>query len=330
MQPPQNNVPLVSICIPVYNGEKTIRKTLASIINQKYKNIEIIIVDNCSSDSTVDIVKEFDDPRIRLIENNVYVTCVENFNRCFQYVNGEFMAFFHADDVYFPEIVSRQIETFQKYPMVGSVFTQGNIIDENDVIVGRFQLPPGIKGSTLYGYPDIMISSLEYLNFLPCPTAMLKTSLYLELSPFRSDPFGSASDFDMYLRAAKSAALIILDEKLINYRVSKIHGTYYLNHLRIHEDDYFKVLDYHISKSKSLFKISRNTLDKYERIRLNDLLFRGNNCLQIGDLNQFKEVIKTYFQIKYVRIMLKYPSIFKWFCQENFQLLKIYIKISKF
>jgi glycosyltransferase involved in cell wall biosynthesis len=129
--------PLVSIFIPVFNGEKTIARTLDSILNQTYKNIEIIIIDNCSADSTVKVVKEFSDVRIRLILNDNHLPSAEdNWNRCFFYGHGEFMAIFHADDVYLPQMVSRQVETLKKFPRAGGVFTQGNIINEEDTIIG--------------------------------------------------------------------------------------------------------------------------------------------------------------------------------------------------
>ena len=119
MQNSQHQEPLVSICIPVFNGEKTIAKTIDSILNQTYKNIEIFVVDNCSSDSTVKIVREFTDARIHLILNDTHLPCAEyNLNRCFQHARGEFMAIFHADDIYLPHMVSRQVETFKKYPGV--------------------------------------------------------------------------------------------------------------------------------------------------------------------------------------------------------------------
>ena len=69
MQNSHNPEPLVSICIPVFNGEKTIAKTIDSLINQTYKNIEIIVIDNCSSDATVKIVQEFNDARIKIIRS---------------------------------------------------------------------------------------------------------------------------------------------------------------------------------------------------------------------------------------------------------------------
>ena len=105
----------MSICIPVYNGEKTIAKTIHSLINQTYKNLEIIIIDNCSSDSTVKIVQEFNDPRIKTNRSEESPSLLQNTTGtdAFLYAKGEFMAIFHADDVYLPEMVSRQIETFR-------------------------------------------------------------------------------------------------------------------------------------------------------------------------------------------------------------------------
>ena len=128
MQNSQSQESLVSICIPVYNAEKTIGKTIASIVNQTYKNIEIIVVDNCSSDSTVKIVQTFNDPRISLILNDVHFPSAElNWNRCFQYMNGEFMAIFHADDVYLPDMILCQIETFMSFPSVGGFSPRGTL-----------------------------------------------------------------------------------------------------------------------------------------------------------------------------------------------------------
>ena len=119
MQISQCQEPLVSICIPMYNAEKTIGKTISSILNQKYKNIEIIIVDNCSSDASVKIIQSFNDPRLRLIQNDIHLPKGEhNWNRCFAYAKGEFMAIFHADDVYLPDMIFRQNEMFEKNPTI--------------------------------------------------------------------------------------------------------------------------------------------------------------------------------------------------------------------
>jgi glycosyltransferase involved in cell wall biosynthesis len=310
MQISQKQEPLVSICIPAYNAEKTIEKTIASILGQKYKNIEIIVVDNCSSDSTVRIIQTFDDPRIRIILNEVHFSRGEhNWNRCFQYANGEFLAIFHADDVYLPDMISRQIETFLKYPSVGGVFTQGNIINENDEIIGEFRLPPDIKGGLPETYQAILYSALGYADFLPCPSAMLRRDMYLELSPFRYDQFGSASDFDMWLRAAKLAPIVILDEKLMNYRVSKTQGTNVLNRLRTHGSDFFKVVDFHIADYEKTQVISANMMNSYDLLRFGDQLVRARNSLYARNWAEFKNQIKDIPWYKYFRIIIRDPKL---------------------
>ena len=80
---------LVSICIPVYNSEKTIGKTITSLLKQTYNNVEIIVVDNCSSDSTAQVVKAFGDPRLRIVLNDVHLPRSDyNWNRYSQNVRG--------------------------------------------------------------------------------------------------------------------------------------------------------------------------------------------------------------------------------------------------
>lgn len=306
----QNPEDLVSICIPVFNGEKTIRKTIDSIINQTYKNMEIIIVDNCSTDSTVDIVQEFKDSRIRLILNDIHLPCGEyNWNRCFQYVHGEYIALFHADDVYLPQMVSRQIETFKRFPSVGSIFTRGNIINELDEIIGEIQLPPEIKTGEPFTYFQLLTSILENGDFLLCSSAMLRSDLYKKLSPFRYDQFGSASDLDMWLRTTKCAPGLILNEKLMNYRISKTQGTHILNLGRTHEADFFRVMDFHIAQNKETNAILVKSMNKYDISKFGDQLHCIHNTLEKKDLKEFKKQIKQVQWIKYSKILMRNPQL---------------------
>lgn len=304
------DMPSVSICIPMYNSEKTIGKTLISIINQTYKNIDIVIVDNASSDNSVKIVLAFNDPRIHLVRNETHLPCAEdNWNRCFAYANGDYLAIFHADDIYLPEMVLRQIETFMRFPTVGAVFTQGNIIDENDKIIGEFRLPPEIKGGELCDFQKIFCTSLEYADFLPTPSAMLRREIYQKFSPFRYDQFGSASDFDMWLRVAAYAPVVILDEKLMNYRVSKTQGTNMINHLRTHESDYFRVMDFHIRYNKDSLGILSKEMMSYEISRFGDQLIRIWNSFHKKDWKEFIDQIQKLPWMSYSKILIQNPRL---------------------
>ncbi len=327
MQDPPLQEPLVSICIPVFNGEKTIAKTIDSIINQTYNNIEIIVIDNCSTDATVKIVREFNDPRLRLVLSDTHLPCAEyNWNRCFDHAQGEFMAIFHADDVYLPRMVSRQVETFQKYPRVGCVFARGNVIDENDEVIGEFKLPPEMRDSSPHSYEEILISALEYADFFPCPTAMFRRDLYVKLAPFRYDQFGSASDFDMWLRAAASAPVVIVNEKLMNYRVSKTQGSFGVNKLRTGESDFFRVMDCHIERNNEMLKIPARSMNSYEISRLGDQVIRARNSLYKRNGKEFKGLVKNIPVMKYSKILIRDPKLLyaKYQLYSYFRIFKIY------
>jgi glycosyltransferase involved in cell wall biosynthesis len=301
----------------MFNAEKTIAKTIASIIGQIYKNIEIIIVDNCSSDASVKIIQEFVDPRIKIIQNDEHLPAAENnWNRCFQYVHGEFMAIFHADDVYLPDMIFRQIAMFEKNPTIGCVFTQGNIINENDDIIGEWKLPPDMTGSDPYIYSQLLNSILENGDFLLCPSAMIRSDLYKKLSPFRYNQFGSASDLDMWLRAARCAPVAIINEKLMNYRISKTQGTQVLNWGRIHEADFFRVMDSHIAQNQKSNEISPKSMTKYNISRFGDQLLCIRNSFEKRDLKEFKNQIKNVHWIKYSKILINNPHLI------NLQFLK--------
>jgi glycosyltransferase involved in cell wall biosynthesis len=261
----------------MYNSEKTIGKTIASILSQTYTDFELIVVDNASTDKSVNVVKTFQDPRISLIEYHTHLSHAElNWDRCFYHAKGEYMAIFHADDIYLPNLVKREVETFRSDTSIVGVFTLGNIINDNDEITGEFKLPKKIKGGYMYNYQMLLDAFLLYTDFLPTPTAMLNRGVYTNCSPFRYDEFKSASDLDMWLRASTFGTMVILDEKLFNYRVSKDQWSNKLNKLRTHESDYFKVMDSHLAKNTA----ASRTKMSYELSRFGDQFLCQMNFLR--------------------------------------------------
>ena len=218
------------------------------------------------------------------------------------------MAIFHADDVYLPNMIDKQIEMFKKNPTIGSVFTQGNIINENDEIIEEFKLPPEIKGSEPYTYFQLFDSILENGDFLLCPSAMIRSDLYKKLSPFRYPQFGSASDLDLWLRAAKCAPMVIINEKLMNYRISKSQGTNVLNRARTHEADFFRVMDFHRTKNQH-HTISSDIIGRYELHRMEDRIFCALNFLKKHDFLDFHQHARNMEWGKFTRIILLKPRI---------------------
>lgn len=114
----------VSIGVPVYNGEKFIRKRIDSILSQTFKDFELIISDNASSDTTSDICKEYakKDSRIRYIHQKNNIGSAKNFNFVLQQANGKYFTWAAADDLWEPTFLSKNIEILESHPnIVGSI-----------------------------------------------------------------------------------------------------------------------------------------------------------------------------------------------------------------
>ncbi|MBA3428379.1 MAG: glycosyltransferase family 2 protein, partial [Actinobacteria bacterium] len=126
--------PRVSIAIPVYNGANTIRAAIDSALAQTYDGIEIVIVDNSSSDDTVEIVKSYDDARIRLHQNPTNIGFHRNHSRSFELSRCEFVKPLHADDRLLPHCVERMLELFDANETVALVFAPRRVEleDESD------------------------------------------------------------------------------------------------------------------------------------------------------------------------------------------------------
>lgn len=154
--------PLVSICIPVYNGEKFIDETVKDCLNQTYKNIEIIFSDNCSTDHTVEMIKRYNDPRIKIFSNETNIGLLANFKKVFTYATGKYMSFLGADDGMEPTCIEKAINILEapenKDIVLVNTFIQ-IINDENKTVFikkfifgsGKFSGKWGIRANFLYG-----------------------------------------------------------------------------------------------------------------------------------------------------------------------------------
>ena len=106
--------PLVSICIPVYNGETYIRQAIESVLAQTYTNFELIISDNLSTDKTLEIVDSIRDDRIKISKNKKNLGLVGNFNACIHKANGKYVKVLCCDDVLSPDAIKKEVDAFEK------------------------------------------------------------------------------------------------------------------------------------------------------------------------------------------------------------------------
>lgn len=123
---------IISIVVPVYNCEKFIEETITSVLNQTYKDFELILVNDCSTDKSVDKIKSFSDARIRLIEQETNQGAYAARNRGVKEARGRYIAFLDADDIWEPVKLEHEL-TFMEEEDAGFVFSGYEFADENGV-----------------------------------------------------------------------------------------------------------------------------------------------------------------------------------------------------
>src|SRR5579859_7459650 len=132
---------LVSIIIPVFNGERFLRESLESILVQTYPHIEIFVMDDASTDGTPGVVAAYGQ-RVKYHRQNTNRGIYGNANDGIAMARGEYIAIYHADDIYDARIVEREVDFLERYPEAGAVFCQDIFIDPAGNERGSLQIPP--------------------------------------------------------------------------------------------------------------------------------------------------------------------------------------------
>lgn len=139
-------VPAVSVCIPAFQAERHLQATLDSVLAQNYPNLEIVVVDNNSTDGTRSILEAIDDSRLRVIRNATTLPIADNFNLAIRRSRGMFVKLVCADDTLEPECVTKQADVLFKNANVALVAARTNFIDDDGELLRRGKGLAGIVG----------------------------------------------------------------------------------------------------------------------------------------------------------------------------------------
>ena len=131
--------PLVSVCIPSFNGGEFIATTLESILSQTFTDFEVVIADDKSTDRTVPIIKGFKDPRIKVVENEPNLGLGRNWNKVLSCAQGDYVKLLGDDDVPYPESLARQAEALEHPANASAVLAicNRNVINARNEVVMR-------------------------------------------------------------------------------------------------------------------------------------------------------------------------------------------------
>jgi glycosyltransferase involved in cell wall biosynthesis len=215
--------PLVSVIVTTYNAEKFIERALDSVLRQTYPNIEILAVDDGSTDSTAAILARYQ-PRVRTLYQPNSGVCVAR-NRGAAETRGSLLAFLDADDVWLPEKIATQVAAFGKHPHVGAVAVNFDEIDADDRPLTRLMKRP----THLYGAPrNIYRELLDHDNFLAISAVMISRAAFEASNGFFAEHRILSADYDLWIRMSEFFEFLILPDLLCHYRVlpvSALHGS---------------------------------------------------------------------------------------------------------
>jgi glycosyltransferase involved in cell wall biosynthesis len=288
--------PLVCICIPTYNAAATIRETLESILAQTYPNLVIHVSDNASTDGTLKVVESVADGRVHIHRQEQNIGAEGNFNRCIQLAEGKYTAIFHADDIYEPYMVARQVDFLEANPEAGAVFTEATTIDEMGNRIGEIRLPKGIVSSGgLYDFPAMFKAVLRHCNFFICPSVMVRTQVYQqEIKRWRGEQFKTSADLDLWLRILQLHPIGHLPERLMRYRISNSQWSSKVR-LGTERADFFLVTDHYLAQQPVRALLDATDLGNYRWLERRDRVMRATNLFITGHPEQVTELVRDVF-----------------------------------
>lgn len=211
------SVPRVSVILPVYNTEKYVAEAIESILNQTYTNLELIIINDCSTDRTPEIISEYvqNDPRVRVINNPTNKGPAASRNSGINNSQGEYIALMDADDISHPDRLSKQVAFLDKHQEVKVAGSSAIRIDPAGNPIGKWRLP--VK-DRIIRWHILFRNSRVFCN----PTVMIRRDLFTQVSLYNEAIF-SYDDFELWTRIFTHGELYLanLSETLLRYRV---HG----------------------------------------------------------------------------------------------------------
>jgi glycosyltransferase involved in cell wall biosynthesis len=129
--------PSVAVCIPLYNKEKFVAETIECVFRQTFTDFELVVLDNCSSDGSLDIVRSFQDSRMVVARNSATLSPTRNFNKVVALSRAPLVKVLCADDLIYPECVQRQVLAMNSDPTLAMVTCRQDLIDESGRVLAH-------------------------------------------------------------------------------------------------------------------------------------------------------------------------------------------------
>ena len=197
--------PTVSIITPTYNREDLLSETIESVLSQNYANFEYIILDDGSTDNTQDILKDYDDPRLKLYRHD-NMGVIKTVNKGFSLATGDYVTVVNSDDPLLPNYIEEMVAFLQQHPTIIGAYPDWIMIDEHSKPVREMTVKE-------YDYLD----SLRYYLCYQGPGTMFYRRVFEEVAPY-DGTFPTFFDYEFYMRVGMYYEFKRLPKVLATYR----------------------------------------------------------------------------------------------------------------
>ena len=207
---------VIDIFLVTYNRENYLRESIASILKQTYKEFNLIILDNCSTDHTTQVVNSFFDSRIKYIRHEKNIGGLENINYAIKHATAKYFMIFHDDDIMYETLVEKEVEILENDHAISAISCKSDCIDKNDKKISSYKWNGGIqkyKGEQLFN------AYLRERCFVLFPSIIYRTEFMKKNSIYLRSNVGPSADIYMCFDIAQKGGVIaIYEQNLMAYR----------------------------------------------------------------------------------------------------------------
>ena len=214
------NQKILSVCIPVYNGEEYIEEAILSVLEQSFKDYELLIIDNQSTDNTYTLLQKFTDPRIKLFRNDTNLGLVGNFNRALELAEGKYIKILPADDFLYPGCLQMQVDVLEqdKENKIALVCGRKNIINAKGKVL--FNRGFANKRTEVSGFDAINKVVRAGGNIIgEAGAVMFRKDIIAKAGLFSNDVF-YALDLELFFKMLCFGNLYALPDVVSSFRIS--------------------------------------------------------------------------------------------------------------
>ena len=285
--------PSISVIMPVYNAGKFLKESIESILQQSFTNFEFFIIDDASTDNSVEIIQSYTDKRIRFIQKEFNTGYTDSLNMAVQLSKGKYIARMDADDISFKHRFQQQFQFMESHTEVLVLGTAYKIIDTNTIV----QLPITNEEAKIVAMMNVPVAH---------PTVLIRKEVFDKYGLWYNKKYEPSEDYDLWTRVLEKGSIENLPGTFLYYRrhpeqqsISRYHKLMEAT-LQIRTGQLNKIIDFSNKPYDILFAIDVLAMKPLPITGM----FLKNTAMLLSDLlegNQIKNIYDKIIFCKYLR-----------------------------